>query len=224
MKKNILLFVAIGTFSLCGFAQIDKDQLALDVSRVDAENTEKLKAYIWKLHADVFGEGGNKSKLISEFSFDEKGDLHINVVDGETNINQKRGVRGKIQQNAMEDKMEYVSKTMKYALAYTYMTKGQLLDFFDKAEVTEKNGIIKATGKNVYVEGDQLTIQMDAESKFYLSKSFSTKLGEDPISGEVKYETFSSSGVNYISTTKLAMPAEKITIDGENKDYTIRVD
>lgn len=219
-----MLFVCLITIGWSAQSQIDKDQLALEVSKVDADNTEKLKEYIWKLYADVLGEGGNKTTIISEFSYDEKGELNINVVDGETNIEQKRGVRGKMQQSAIEDKVDYVSKAMKYALSYTYMSKGQLLDFFDKAEVTEKGGVITAEGKNIYVEGDELTINIDAESKLYLSKSFSTRMNEDPISGEVEYETFKSSGVNHISTTKLLMPAENITIDGENKDYTIRID
>lgn len=224
MGKSILLSAAFLAFSLSGFSQIDKDQLALEVSNVDAENTEKLKAYIWKFYADILGEDGNKTTLISEFRYDENGKLNINVVDGETNIEAKRGLRGRVQQDAIENKLEYIGKAMEYSLAYTYMTKGQLLDFFDKAEVTEKDSVITASAKNVYVEGDQLTIRIDATTKYYLSKSFSTKLGEDLISGEVQYEPFKSSGVNHISTTKLEMPAENITINGENKDYTIRVD
>jgi hypothetical protein len=224
MKKNSLLFVLFVTFSFSGFAQINKDQLALDVSKVDAENTEKLKAYVWKLHADILGEGGNKTTLISEMRYDAKGELTIKVVDGETNMKQKPGLRGKVQQNAVENKLEYVSKAMKQSLAYTYMTKGQLLDFFNKAVLTEKDGVLMAIGKNVYVEGDQLIIRMDAKSKYFLSKSFSTKLGENPLTGEVQYETFKSSGINHISTTKLEIPSEKITINGENKDYTIKVD
>jgi len=57
----------------------------------------------------------------------------------------------------------------------------------------------------------------------YLSKNFSTKMNEDPISGEVEYDTFKSSGVNHITTTKLNMPAENVSIVGENKDYTVRI-
>jgi hypothetical protein len=224
MKNNIMLFVCFITVGLSAQSQIDKDQLALEVSKVDADNTEKLKEYIWKLHADVLGEGGNKTTLISEFKYDEAGELNIKVVDGETNIQQKRGVRGRMQKNAIEDKVEYVASAMKYALAYTYMTKGQLLDFFDKAEVTEKDGVITAKGKNIYVAGDELTINIDAESKLYLNKRFSTKMNEDPISGEVQYDTFTSSGVNHITTTELEMPAQNVKIEGENKDYTIRID
>lgn len=224
MKKSILLFVACFAFSLSGFSQIDKDQLALEVSKVDADNTAKLKEYVWKLHADVFGEGGNKTTLISEFQYDEAGELNIRLVDGETNIQKKPGLRGKMQQNAIEGKAEYIANAMQYALSYTYMTKGQLLDFFDKAEITENNGVITAKGKDVYVAGDELTINIDAETKLYLSKSFSTTMNADPISGEVQYDTFKSSGVNHITTTKLDLPAQSVKVEGENKDYTIRVE
>jgi len=224
MKKSMLLSVAFVALSLSGFSQIDKDQLALEVSKVDAENTEKLKEYIWKLHADVFGEGGNKTTLISEFKYDDTGELNINLINGETNIQKKPGIRGKMQQSEIEGKVDYVAKAMQYALGYTYMTKGQLLDFFDKAEVIERNGVLTAKGKDIYVTGDELIINIDAATKLFLSKSFSTKMNADPISGEVLYDTFKSSGVNHITTTKLDLPAESVKIEGENKDYTIRID
>jgi len=224
MKNIILILICLNAFSLSVYCQIDKDQLVLEVSKLDAENTEKLKEYVWKLHADVLGEGGNKTTLISEFKYDDNRELNINLVGGETNIQKKPGIRGKMQQNAIESKAEYIAKAMRYALSYTYMTKGQLLDFFDKAEVIEKNGVLIAKGKDIYVAGDELTINIDAETKLYLSKSFSTKMNADLISGEVQYDTFKSSGVNHITTTKLDLPAESVKIEGENKDYTIRVD
>ncbi|MFN0049849.1 MAG: hypothetical protein ACKVOU_12070 [Cytophagales bacterium] len=225
MKNNLILITTLLTiFSFKSFAQIDKDKLAIEVSKVDAENNEMLKKYIWKFHALISGEGGNKTTLISEFKFDEKGELNVKIVDGQTNIESKPGIRGKMQQNALESKLVYVSNAMKYSLAYTYMTKGQLLDFFAKAEINENNGIIVAMGKDVYVKGDALTIQIDAKTKVFISKSFSTQMGKDTIKGEVLYEALKSSLVNHISTTKLEMPVEKIRIDGENKDYTIKVD
>lgn len=224
MRKKSMLFVCLITIGLSAHSQVDKDQFALEVSKVDAENTEKLKEYIWKFHAEVLGEAGNKITLISEFQFDEEGELNIRLVDGETTIEKKPGVRGKMQQNAIEDKAGYVAQAMKFSLAYTYMTKGQLLDFFDKAELTEKEGVITVKGKNIYMDGDELTITLDAESKLYLSKSFYTRMNNDSIFGEVEYEKLKSSGVNHITTTKLDMPAETVRILGENKDYTIRID
>jgi len=222
--RHFLFIAVLGLgFSTTALAQVDKDQLALEVSKVDAENINRLKEYVWKLHSVISGEGGSKTTLISEFQFDEKGELQVTVIDGETNIEQKKGARGKAQQSAMQSKLEYVGNAMKLGMAYTYMTKGQLLDFFDKAEIREENGVIVAVGKNVYVQGDELTIRLDAKTKFFLSKSFTTKMGSVPVQGELKYATFESSGVNHVSTIQLKLPTEHVTIDGENKDYTIRV-
>jgi hypothetical protein len=204
------------------FAQIDKEQLALTVSKADDANTEKLKEYIWKRKSDVSINGAVKLTTITEFSFDDKGELQAKLVDAESSVKQKPGLRGRAQQGAAEDKADYAAKALELSLAYTFMTKGQLLDFFSKATVTEKDGVIEAVGENVYVQGDKLTIHIDSKTNLYLDKKFSSLLGKDAIDGEIKYEKFSS-GVNHGSATVLNMPAQKMKIDAKNQDYSQRV-
>jgi hypothetical protein len=220
MKKLFFLICFIPTM-LCS-AQIDKDQLALTIYKADEANTEQLKAFIWKRKSDVFVEGTLKLTTITEFSFDAAGKLQTKVIDAESSVKQKGGIRGKIQQNAAEDKMDYVGKALELSLAYTYMTKGELLDFFGKATVTEKNGIIEATATDVNVKGDKLTVQIEAATNLFLNKKFSSLLGKDPVDGEIKYEKFSS-GVNHGSVTLLNMPAQKMKIDAKNQDYSQRI-
>ena len=219
--KKILLIIFILPSLLCS-AQIYKNQLALAVNKADEANTEQLKAFIWKRKSDVSIDGTVKLTTITEFSYDAAGKLQAKIVDAESSVKQKGGIRGKIQQNAAEDKVDYVGKALELSLAYTYMTKGQLLDFFGKATITEKGGIIEATGGDVYVKGDKLTILIDSSTKLYLNKKFSSLLGKDPIDGEIKYEKFSS-GINHGSSTILNMPAQKMKIDAKNQDYSQRV-
>ena len=202
--------------------QIDKDKLALDINKADEANTEKLKEYVWKRKSDVSVDGQVKLTTITEFSFDEQGKLQAKLVDAESSVEQKRGVRGRVQQGAAEDKADYAQKALELSLAYTFMTKGQLLDFFSKAAVTEKAGVIEAVGENIYVQGDKLTIHVDSKTNLYLDKKFSSLLGKDPVDGEIKYEKFSS-GVNHGSATVLNMPAQKMKIDARNQDYSQRV-
>jgi len=220
MKK--IFFILCLLNSLAAQSQIDKDQLALAISKADEANTEGLKQYIWKRKSDVSISGQLKLTTFTEFSFDEQGKLQTKLIDAESSVKQKPGLRGKAQQNAAEDKMEYIGKALELALAYTYMSKGQLLDFFGKATVTEKDGIIEATGENVYVKGDKLTIHVDSKTNLYIDKKFSSLLGKDPIDGEIKYEKFSS-GINHGSETILNMPAQNMKIDAKNQDYSQRV-
>src|SRR4051812_13813743 len=138
--KKIIFLILLQVAAAGVFAQIDKEQLALTISKADDANTEKLKAYIWKRKSDVSIGGEKKLTTITEFSFDAQGKIQAKLVDAESNVKQKPGIRGRAQQNAAEDKMEYVVKALELATAYTFMTKGQLLDFFSKAIVSEKNG------------------------------------------------------------------------------------
>jgi hypothetical protein len=184
--------------------------------------TKKLKEYIWKRKSDVSLSGEKKLTILTEFSFDAQGKLQAKIVDAESSVKQKRGIRGKVQQGAAEDKADYASKALELALAYTFMTKGQLIDFFSKATVTETAGVIEATAENVYVQGDKLTMHIDSKSNLFLDKKFSSLVGKDAIDGAINYEKFSN-GTNHGSTTMLNMPAQKMKIDAINQDYTQRV-
>jgi hypothetical protein len=219
--KKILILISLIPAMLCS-GQIDKDQLALAINKADEANTEQLKAFIWKRKSDVLVEGVLKLTTITEFSFDAAGKLQAKLVDAETSVKKKGGIRGKMQENAAEDKMDYVEKALELSLSYTFMTKGQLLDFFGKATITEKNGIIEATAENVNLKGDRLTIQVEASTNLYIHKKFSSLLGKDPIDGEISYEKFSS-GVNHGSATVLNLPSQKMKINANNQDYSQRV-
>ena len=211
-------------FTICAFAfgQIDKEQLSLDVSKADAANTELLKAFIWKRNSTATVSGDVKATLINEVSFDETGKIQVTQVGGESSVKEKRGVRGKIQQNAMEDNTDYVEKALELSLAYIYMSKGQLLDFFDKAEITDAGDTYEITGENVYVEGDKLTVIVEKSTNLFLNKKFSSKLDEDPIDGEIKYGKFSS-GISHVAETAMNLPAKEAQITAVNQDYSQRI-
>jgi hypothetical protein len=220
MKNILIVLFAMVCISMQG--QIDRDQLSLAVSKADAANMEQLKAFIWKRYSTATVSGQVKLNTVTEFSFDATGKLVAKIVDAKTTVKQKPGIRGQIQQNAAEDNMDYVQKALELSLAYTFMSKGQLLDFFAKAEITEKNGIIEASAKDVHVKGDVLMIRIESSTKLFLYKKFSSILDGDPISGEINYGKFSS-GVSHGTTSILNLPEKNAVINSENKDYSQRV-
>jgi hypothetical protein len=221
MKKLILLFAA-SMFLNVLYAQIDKEKLALAVSKADAANTEKLKDYIWKRYSSAMVSGAEKATLVTEFSFNENGELQVNAVGGNSSVEKKPGVRGRIQQNQIEESVDYIGKALELSLKYTYMSKGELMDFLDKAVVTEKDGIIEAVGGDVFVKGDKLTLLIDPKTNLFISKKFSSLLGTDPMDGDVTYAKLSN-GVQYGGKTVMNLPAKKAVITAVNKDFTQRV-
>jgi len=223
MKFEInILIAALMIIYLPVSAQIDKEALSLKISKAEEANQQKLKEYVWKRRSDVFVESKLMLTTITEFSYTADGKLETKIVDAETSIQKKPGLRGKAQENAVEGKVEYIEKSLKLALDYAFMTKGEMLDFFSKATVTEKNGQIEAVADNVHVPGDRLLIRIDPQTNLFTYKEFTSLLGKDKIDGKLNYEKFSN-GTNHLSVTTLNLPAQKMSIDAKNQDYTIRV-
>ena len=215
------MLVLIG-FGLASIAQIDTDQLSLDISKADAANMQKLKAFIWKKASVVTVDSEEKVNTLNEISIAEDGKIDITNLDSESTVKQKRGIRGKIQQSSAKSNTEYVQGAIEHALAYTYMTKGQLLDFFGKADIIEKDGVIEASASDVLVKGDSLTVKVESATKLFLYKKFSSTMGKDPISGETSYDKFTS-GISHVSASTLTLPAKKAVINSKNRDYVQKV-
>lgn len=224
MKITPFIFILFATLIISSKlqAQIDKDKLSLDISKAEEANHLKLKEYVWKRRSDVFIESQLKLTTITEFSYTADGKLETKIVDAETTVKKKPGVRGVAQKNAAEDKLEYIEKALGLALDYTFMSKGEMLDFISKATVTEKNGQLEAVADNVHVNGDRLLVRIDPKTHLFTYKEFTSLLGKDKIEGKLNYEQFSN-GTNHLSTTTLNLPAQKMNIDAKNQDYTIRI-
>ncbi len=220
--KIIVSLLLLLFFASPGLAQIDKDKLALNISKAEQDNQQKLKEFVWKRRSDVFIESKLVLTTITEFSYNPEGKLETKIVDAETSIQKKPGLRGKAQANAVEDKADYVEKSLALALQYAFMSKGEMVDFISKATITEKNGQLEAVADNVHVNGDRLLVRIDPKTYLFTYKEFTSLLGKDKVEGKLNYETFSS-GINHLSVTSLLLPAQKMNIDAKNQDYTIRV-
>ena len=222
MKKSTLA-LAFFLFSFsCAYSQIDKESLSLEISRAEEENRNQLKEYIWKRRSDVFIESQLKLTTITEFSFDPQGKLVTKTIEAKTTVEKKPGLRGKAQVSAAEDKIEYIQKALTLSMDYAMMSKGELLDFFDKATVTEKEGFIEAVATGVRIPGDRLLVRIDPETLLFTYKEFSSLLGNDWVEGTLNYSYFSN-GTSHLESTSLNLPAQKMTIESANQDYTIRV-
>jgi len=220
--RQLIIFVGLCLIPLISNAQTDKEMLALKVSKAEDANLAQLKQYIWKRQSNVFVENQLKLTTITEFSFDANGKLVAKVVDANSTVKKKPGLRGMAQESAIEQKADYVQKALELSLRYTFMTKGELMDFFDKATITKNGEFIEAVASNVFVTGDKLFVKIDPATNLFVYKEFSSLLGADVLEGKLSYDKFTS-GIMHGTTTVLNMPVQKMKIDGVNQDYTIRV-
>ena len=59
-------------------------------------------------------------------------------------------------------------------------------------------------------------------TKLFTYKKFSSNMGEDPISGEIFYDTFKS-GISHVSKSSMNLPAKNAVINSTNRDYVQKV-
>jgi len=222
MKKLAIMIAVLIGFTAS--AQIDPDKLSLAISDAEEANLEQLMEFMWKRYSTVTVDGEVKLEAISDMSFDEDGKLQATVVDADSDVKMKRGIRGKVQKNAIENKLEYASQALEMAIAYTYMSKGQLLDFFEKAEISEQDGVIQAVAGDVFVKGDKLTVWVESATNLFTKKQFESFLGDDrdPVSGEINFGKFSN-GVSHALGSVMQLSSKNAVINAENKDYSKRV-
>jgi hypothetical protein len=221
MKKIVSLALFLLSATIV-FGQIDKDQLALKVAKAEEQNLAKLKEYIWKRHSNVFMDNQLNLTTITEFKFKPDGKIETTVVDAKTTAQQKPGLRGAAQKSAAEDKLDYIQKALQLSVNYAFLSKGELVDFFDKATITEKDGMLEAVASNVLIQGDRLLVKIDPTSNLITYREFTSLLGKDAIDGKLNYDIFSN-GTLHGTMTTVNMPVQKMRIEGSNQDYTIRV-
>ena len=93
MKKlSLALLILIG-LGFASIAQIDRDQLSLDISKADAANTGQLMAFIWKMNSIVMVDGAQKATALNEFSIEDDGKVSVTNLSSDTDVKKKRGIR-----------------------------------------------------------------------------------------------------------------------------------
>lgn len=112
----------------------------------------------------------------------------------------------------MEDALQVSS-------GYLYMSRGQMVDFFDNGGISQSGNSITVTGNNVNKPNDQLTMNVATGTLAFISQSFkSTITNGDAVSGTINYKTFSN-GLTAIENGELDLPAKNMKLMISNTNY-----
>lgn len=220
MKKSLLLIAALAllTGNRNGFAQTDATQLSLSISKAYSQNLEELKKYVWKRKTDLYLDTQKVATVTTDLSFDANGKPVMKLVETKSYMEKKPGIRGNMQENKAEELADYYVKAIAQSTAYLFMSKGDLVDFFDKAKIDESGADIVATAKDVHVKGDELTLTVDKKSFLMKKQEYKTLMGPDPVSGDMTYRKYEN-GLNTVSTMNINMAAKKLKGKATNYDF-----
>jgi len=220
MKKTILsacLFLGISTGIL---AQASKTNLSLQVSAAAAANREQLKSYVWTRTVQVFIGGTLKNTMVSSLSIGPDGKMVTTAVSSvATDPPPTRGIRGAIARKKIDEIKAYVKDAVQVSMGYIYLNKGDMVNYFDAAGISQSGSTITVVGSNVKKPNDQLTMNITTGTLAFISQSFkSTVSTGDAISGTANYQTFSN-GLTAFNSGELNLPAKDMKLMITNSNY-----
>lgn len=197
--------------------QVDKTKLSLDIKTKYQQNAQQLAQYTWQRTTQVFMKGELKVTMLSAISIGPDGKIVDNLIEKESTGTKKPGVRGAIQKNEIEDLKTYVKNAITLVNQYIFMSKGQLVDLFDKGTLSELGGNLQVQGFNFIVQGDNLQFLYNMTSLQTISQTITTVMNGDPVKAKVVYKIFN--GVNVVDNFTLDLPAKGLNATVTNSAF-----
>jgi hypothetical protein len=217
MKKILIASVILILLAPSLRAQVNKTQLSLDIKAKYQANAQLLAQYTWQRTTQVFMKGDLKLTTVSAISIGPDGKLVDQVIDKVSTTEQKPGLRGAIQDKERDEIKAYVKSAIDLVTQYIFMTKGQMVDLFDKGTISELNGTLQVQGFNFIVQGDNLQFIYNMTSLETKSQTVSTVLNGDPVKAQVVYKLVN--GVNVVDNFTLDLPAKGLNATVTNSAF-----
>jgi len=220
MKKTIIFCsFLLAIFQTVSAQSSNKTNLSLQVSSAAAANRAQLANYVWSRTVQVFIGGELKNTIVSSLAIGADGKIVTTAVSSTPSSKLPGGIRGDIARKKIADLKDYVDDAIKVGMGYLYLNKGQMVNFFDAAGISESGNVITVTGSNVNKPNDQLTMKVTRGTLAYVSQSFkSTVSNGDAVSGNINYKTFNN-GLTAIKNGEMDLPAKNMKLMVSNTNY-----
>lgn len=224
MKYLVPVIMLVITF-ICPLKaqETDPAQRAIKYAELQQKNIAALKMYSWKTRAELTMNESPMFTSLIQARFDAEGKLQHTTISTESHVEKMRGIRGRKQQQKLEELGEQLEKLMKLQASYVFMSKGQLVDLFEKAEfgegTDEMKGMKKIHATSVVVPKDELTIWVDPATGLNRKLTFKTPLDEETaVNGTIDYRTIKD-GPTTASQSVLTIPSQGLNIKIERFDF-----
>jgi len=217
MKTQILFLLIIVCFFPAAYAQVDKTQMSLDVSKKYAQNIGLLSQLTWKRKTEGYVGGNLATMSVSSVTLGPDGKMQAIVISQQSYTEKKRGIRGAVQASVVSDVNAYVKAAVELVGKYIFLSQGQMVDLFTKGTLSVLGNSIQAEGFNLLVQGDRLNYKFDQSTLLYQSQDISTVLQGDAVKATVKYENVN--GVNRVTSVTMDMAGPKVNIKLINFEY-----
>jgi len=216
----VVLAVALFAFPIAAqeAAKPNSDELALAVANAQKANLVALTKYSWRVKSNLAKDGASMATTLTEMRFSTEGKLEATNVGGESNVEKKPGFRGRQQEKQMQDFAVYLEGVLNHSFKYIFMSKGTMVDMFDRAKIAQTESSVDVTAGGLFVKGDELFLSVDPANHLARKLTFKTTLEGDTITGVVDFAKIEN-GPNKPTHLEIQVPTKAIRIVSETYDW-----
>ena len=213
-------------------APVDPGEMALKYSAILVNNNQMLREYSWQSRVEGFemDEDERKPLYVSLMvtRLDAKGIPQSTELNKELTTRKRNGlIRGSIQEKKLTSIRETSKALKQWILSYVYMSRGNVVNFFDRAvksDSTVYQNAVMLRGNDVAVKGDAVALTIDKASGTPLSLTFFVPTGKDTrVSATVHFRYLRDGSVFYADQVDAKVweegDDESLNFKVENFDY-----
>jgi len=214
---NFLLFLSAGAFILG--QKPDPAAMASQYAATAKQNATLMRQYTWQMRIELTLKGEPKPAQLYQMRFDVDGKPQKTLLSAPAEEGKKRGIRGRIRENKIEDFKEWADQLGDLVKDYLAPTPGNMMDFYAKAAYANApDGTVQVSTVNFLQQGDKATFFLDPKTQAPVRFLFETVLDEDAVSGQVDFAQVAG-GPQYAARLQVTVPKREVTAKIENFNY-----
>jgi hypothetical protein len=225
MKKARLTSAAAVAlmFHVHAWAQSPVQQKLAMVKAAVAQNKADLMHYIWTEQTNVMLNGEVKKTTNYQCMYGPDGSVQKTATGGTPPPAPKRGLRGKIVENKVEDLTDYMQRAGNLVKQYVPPNPEQMQAAFQQGNATigaDGPEVIQIQFKNYVKPGDSMVFYFNKLAKALSQITVNSYMNDqtDAVSLQVNFQRIPG-GPNYVAQTTLNAPAKKITVQTTSSNY-----
>jgi len=193
--------------------------IANQVSQARQANATAMQQYTWDQRTELLEDGTVKDTRVEMVNW-VNGQYQKSLVSDQGPSLPRLGLRKRIAEEKQKEMKEYLSGIKSLLDQYTLGSSGQILAFFNKAQVSgpDASGLVALSGGSVVSPGDSMTVWVNAASHKATKIFIATTYQGDPITLNATFNTLST-GLNYMNYADIQIPAKQMEVQVSNFNY-----
>jgi hypothetical protein len=220
IRRTLLICVLAATAAFAQDMKAALQQKLGEVKQAMGQNQAQLRQYAWTETTEIALKGEDKKRTQADCRYGPDGQVQKTPIGSPAPPPSKRGLKGKIIANKIDDMKEYMDRVGALIKRYVPPDPQDMQASFQAGKATLNPGAAQLAFTDYVKPGDKVTLSFNPANKQLSSLVVATYLDEpkDVVTLNVNFTSLPD-GTSHVDTTVLNATAKEIQVTKTNSGY-----